>query len=190
MMKKLLILVLLAACFTATAQDAFPYNPDSNGDSAIGVPDLMSFLPLFGSAFMPDAYSPEVFTLDESLLLAIDTIGNPSSTYINLEVNVTISDSTDVVVFRSNDLMQALGAAYSEDNLQLKVKSHLPQGSSSFKGMLLATTGNTWPYNGVTLYHSIYSGEELVMEIFTNNFAAPRGTEFYRVDSSWFRGGF
>ena len=86
---------------------------------------------------MPEAYSPEIFAIDESLLAAIDTIGNPSSNYINLEVNVTISDSTDVVVFRSNDLMQALGVAYSEDNLQLEVKSYLPQGSSSFKGMLL-----------------------------------------------------
>jgi hypothetical protein len=31
-----------------------PYNPDTNQDSAIGTPDLLDFLPLFGGYFAPD----------------------------------------------------------------------------------------------------------------------------------------
>lgn len=47
-MKNLLACLALLATFAAAAQ-SMPYNPDANDDGYIGSPDLLSFLPLFGS---------------------------------------------------------------------------------------------------------------------------------------------
>jgi len=47
-MKHLLACLAILAAFTAGAQ-SMPYNPDANDDGYIGSPDLLSFLPLFGS---------------------------------------------------------------------------------------------------------------------------------------------
>jgi len=47
-MKNLLACLAILAAFTAGAQ-SMPYNPDANDDGYIGSPDLLSFLPLFGS---------------------------------------------------------------------------------------------------------------------------------------------
>ena len=47
-MKNLLACFAAFAAFTAGAQ-SMPYNPDANDDGYIGSPDLLSFLPLFGS---------------------------------------------------------------------------------------------------------------------------------------------
>ena len=47
-MKNLLACLAMFAAFTAGAQ-SMPYNPDANDDGYIGSPDLLSFLPLFGS---------------------------------------------------------------------------------------------------------------------------------------------
>ena len=55
MMKKLFTLLLTAACFTASAQVEFPWNPDSNGDGEIGVDDLLGMLASFGESWsLPD----------------------------------------------------------------------------------------------------------------------------------------
>lgn len=48
-MKNLLACLALLAAFSAGAQSTMPYNPDANDDGYIGAPDLLSFLPLFGS---------------------------------------------------------------------------------------------------------------------------------------------
>ena len=47
-MKNLLACLAVFAAITAGAQ-SMPYNPDANDDGYIGSPDLLSFLPLFGS---------------------------------------------------------------------------------------------------------------------------------------------
>ena len=47
-MKNLLACLAVLAAFGAGAQ-SMPYNPDANDDGYIGSPDLLSFLPLFGS---------------------------------------------------------------------------------------------------------------------------------------------
>lgn len=47
-MRHLLTSLALLATFAASAQ-SMPYNPDANDDGYIGSPDLLSFLPLFGS---------------------------------------------------------------------------------------------------------------------------------------------
>ena len=42
-----LLVLLLGAASLASAQTVVPpYNPDANGDSAIGAPDLLGLLPL------------------------------------------------------------------------------------------------------------------------------------------------
>ena len=53
-MKYFLTCLALGIAFAAGAQTGlveFPYNPDSDGDSQIGVPDLLTLLSLFGESF-------------------------------------------------------------------------------------------------------------------------------------------
>ena len=52
---------------SAFAQNSItlPYNPDANADSAIGAPDLLQFLPLFGNAFTPGEVMVDGQTLNE-----------------------------------------------------------------------------------------------------------------------------
>ena len=38
----------------------YPYNPDANSANAIGVPDLLELLPLFGSYSQVDSISIDV----------------------------------------------------------------------------------------------------------------------------------
>ena len=47
-MKNLLACLAILAGFNAGAQ-SMPYNPDANDDGYIGAPDLLSFLPLYGT---------------------------------------------------------------------------------------------------------------------------------------------
>ena len=61
-----LSLGLLASAQTVT----LPYNPDANADSAIGAPDLLQFLPLFGGYFTPS----EVMVDDQTLTQYIDAL--------------------------------------------------------------------------------------------------------------------
>ena len=54
-MNKILALLLAASCLTAVGQVeiSYPYNPD-NGDGAIGSPDLIELLTLYGIDFQPE----------------------------------------------------------------------------------------------------------------------------------------
>ena len=63
-----LLALSLMFCFGASiAQDSvtLPYNPDANADSAIGAPDLLEFLPLFGTTFTPGEVMVDGQTLNE-----------------------------------------------------------------------------------------------------------------------------
>ena len=64
--------LVLALCALWLPQASFaqssitlPYNPDANADSAIGAPDLLQFLPLFGNAFTPGEVMVDGQTLNE-----------------------------------------------------------------------------------------------------------------------------
>ena len=64
--------LVFALCTLWLSQAAFgqnsitlPYNPDANADSAIGAPDLLDFLPLFGNAFTPGEVMVDGQTLTE-----------------------------------------------------------------------------------------------------------------------------
>ena len=59
-MKKLLTVVLAAACFAALAQDGVPYNPDFDQNGFISTPDLLSLLTLFGEEWSVDVGGQEV----------------------------------------------------------------------------------------------------------------------------------
>ena len=54
MMKKLVTLLLIAACFTASAQIEveYPYNPDANADNFVAVTDLQDLLSTYGQPLL------------------------------------------------------------------------------------------------------------------------------------------
>lgn len=63
--KYTLAVLLLVMSFTwaanAQTDQTPPYNPDSNADSLISLPDILQFLPLYGEEFIPDSLDMCVF---------------------------------------------------------------------------------------------------------------------------------
>jgi len=82
-MRNLALTVLLATgMLSAVAQQTIelPYNPDSNADSAISAPDLLSFLPLFGTEFTPVEVTVDGQTLTEYIQMLEDAAEGSSAT--------------------------------------------------------------------------------------------------------------
>ena len=52
-MNRFFTLLLAASCLTAVGQVTYPYNPDGNADTLIGVTDLQDLLVVYGNPFLP-----------------------------------------------------------------------------------------------------------------------------------------
>ena len=74
--------LLLFCVFQSSAQNTYslPYNPDANADSAIGAPDLLEFLPLFGNTFTPAEVLVDGQTLTEYIAILEEAAANSSAT--------------------------------------------------------------------------------------------------------------
>ena len=64
-MKQLLALLLFVPSLCLAQSVTLPYNPDANADNAIGAPDLLEMLPLFGGYFTPDPILVDGQTLEQ-----------------------------------------------------------------------------------------------------------------------------
>lgn len=62
------LLVLMVMCGSMHAQFIAPYNPDSNADSAIGAADMLDFLPLYGTNFIPESITLDSLPQTEWLM--------------------------------------------------------------------------------------------------------------------------
>ena len=62
-MKHLLTLLIAAFCSTVVGQVTYPYNPDGNADTLIGVTDLQDLLTTYGQPFLPSEILVEGQTL-------------------------------------------------------------------------------------------------------------------------------
>ena len=74
-MRNLLALLLFVPSLCFAQSVTVPYNPDANGDSAIGAPDLLEFLPHFGGFFTPEEVLIDGMTINEYLLLVEENGG-------------------------------------------------------------------------------------------------------------------
>ncbi|MCH1576551.1 MAG: hypothetical protein L7S67_09770, partial [Flavobacteriales bacterium] len=80
-----LLVLLLGAVSQASAQSVVPpYNPDANGDSAIGAPDLLGLLPLFGTYFTPSEVTVDGQTLTEYIAALEEAAGNATTDTITI----------------------------------------------------------------------------------------------------------
>ena len=61
---------LAASCLTADGQVTYPYNPDGNADSAIGVSDIQDLLTVYGSPFSPS----EIMVGDSTLTFGVEQL--------------------------------------------------------------------------------------------------------------------
>ena len=82
-MKNLFTLALCLFSLGAMAQGSFPYNPDANESGTVGSEDLLAFLSVYGSAFLPSGVLPVagggtgVSTLDSArLALGVSTFAD------------------------------------------------------------------------------------------------------------------
>ena len=66
-MRHLLALLLFLPSLCLAQSVTLPYNPDANADSAIGAPDLLEMLPLFGGYFTPDPILIDGMEINEYL---------------------------------------------------------------------------------------------------------------------------
>ena len=66
-MKRLVALMICAVSLGAAAQITYPYNPDGNADSLIGVSDLQDVLSTFGLPFSPNEILVDSLPLDSVL---------------------------------------------------------------------------------------------------------------------------
>ena len=108
MMKKLLTLVLAAACFAASAQVDFPWNPDSNGDGEIGVDDLLGMLGSFGEPWelpSPDQWASTTVQNLLSLENQLDSLGEVlQNEQLFLDSLAASLDSVNILAFCSDQL--------------------------------------------------------------------------------------
>ena len=83
-MRCLLTFLLIGLWIGLDAQTTtYPYNPDANGDSAIGAVDLLELLPIFGSYFNPDEIEVNNVSLSDYLNFLeaqIDSIASNENT--------------------------------------------------------------------------------------------------------------
>jgi uncharacterized protein (TIGR02145 family) len=80
MLRLSLLCILMAPTLCWGQSVTLPYNPDSNQDSAIGSPDLLDFLPLFGGYFAPTEVlldGQTVTTYIESIQETTDSVTIP-----------------------------------------------------------------------------------------------------------------
>ena len=80
-MKKILTLLLVAACFTASAQSdiEYPYNPDFENDGFVGIEDVLELLSVYGAPFTPEQLLLDGASLTEiieSLQTQIDSLAS------------------------------------------------------------------------------------------------------------------
>ena len=75
-MKKLVTLLLIAACFTASAQIEveYPYNPDNQNDGHVGIEDILEILTVYGEEFTPEQLMVEGTSLTEWIQLLSETV--------------------------------------------------------------------------------------------------------------------
>ena len=80
-MKRLLALMLCAVSLGVSAQVTYPYNPDGNADTLIGVTDLQDLLTNYGQPFLPSeilvgdsTLSSWIYQLSETVSLQQATI--------------------------------------------------------------------------------------------------------------------
>ena len=69
-MNRFFTLLLAASCLTAVGQVTYPYNPDGNADTLIGVTDLQDILSTYGQPFLPS----EVLVGDSTLSFWVDQL--------------------------------------------------------------------------------------------------------------------
>ena len=69
-MNRFFTLLLAASCLTAVGQVTYPYNPDGNADTLIGVTDLQDMLAVYGQPFLPS----EILVGDSTLSFWVDQL--------------------------------------------------------------------------------------------------------------------
>ena len=102
----------------ATSQVDYPYNPDSNGDSLIGISDLIDMLATFGGPFQPAPITLEDEPLESILTTLIQQVNALQTQVADLESEVVSKDSIIALTWGKSFVNADLsGATFIDANL-------------------------------------------------------------------------
>ena len=103
-MNKTLALLLAASCLTAVGQVeiSYPYNPD-NGDGAIGSPDLIALLTLYGTLFEPEALMVNEIPFQDWVDSVNNTLLSQQATIDSLMLNNSSTSLSEFIPCEPSD---------------------------------------------------------------------------------------
>ena len=102
-------MLMTLVTFAASSNAQFPYNPDSDGNGAIQLNDLLDFVQLYGTDFILPVMDPSIQVLDSELLAQVDTSSIGGGISIQLFLPVTVEDESDILLFKNTELHDGLG---------------------------------------------------------------------------------
>ena len=161
---------LLSVSLSAQEQViTYPYNPDSNTDSIISVPDVLSFLPLYGNEFIPEPVMVDGVVITEWL---------ESSSNFCCDSLSSVIDSMQVVLesIESNSGSGGVSVSTFGDTLTMNGESVIVPGISMSNytpvyGSVTDIDGNT--YQTIIIENIEVMAENLKVEKFNNGDPIP-----------------
>ena len=175
--------------FAASSNAQFPYNPDSDGNGAIQLNDLLDFVQLYGTDFILPVMDPSIQVLDSELLAQVDTISIGGGISIQLFLPVTVEDESDILLFKNTELHDGLGVyAQNHANIDLQIYAFLPE-VDHFKRLMVAIEADESSYNGSSIWLHIIDPDGLtVSEFHANNISENEMRMVWSLDGTWFSG--
>ena len=147
-MNRVFTLLFVASCLTAVGQVTYPYNPDGNADTLIGVTDLQDLLTTYGQPFLPTEILVEGQTLTTVLTDLRQSIDSLESLVglkcVELRGNQSENQGYPNPMFF--DLTADVGLVLVRTDLNGHAKIRLPQSAVEFgQQVTLMVSGSITP---------------------------------------------
>ena len=168
-MKNFFTLTLCFLTLSITAQEplTYPYNPDSNSDTFVAIPDLLETLTVYGSQFFPEEIMVGDTTLSSWIQILNQTLANQQAVIDSLQASLD-SQETQLDSTMIADMIAAAGGLGGGGGCDVRFPDGLD--GEYFTTLLRDNEMNDYPYTvpeGKTLYiTSAYAGDEILI---TNN---------------------
>ena len=168
-MKNFFTLTLCFLTLSLTAQEplTYPFNPDANGDTFVGVSDVLEGISTYDNFFFPEEIMVGDTTLSNWIQILNQTLSNQQAVIDSLQASLASQD-TQLDSTMIADMIAAAGGLGSGGGCDVRFPDGLD--GEYFTTLLRDNEMNDYPYTvpeGKTLYiTSAYAGDEILI---TNN---------------------